>query len=115
MTRYSISIMTRRSIRIRDHQTVVFCLLTFAITWGLGACVIFFPEPLRALLGEMTGFHPLYILAVAAPTVAATILTLAWEGWSGLRGQFLVVSSWRSVSCIHAGVVGARNNGVGAG
>jgi hypothetical protein len=95
MQRYSISIMTRRTIRIRDHQTVVFCLLTFAITWGLGACVIFLPEPLRVLLGELTGFHPLYILAVAAPTVAATSLTLAWEGWSGLRGLWASLTRWR--------------------
>ena len=79
MQRYSISIIARRTIRIKDHQIVVFCLLTFAITWGLGACVIFFPELFRSLFGELTGFHPLYILAVAAPTIAATMLTLAWE------------------------------------
>lgn len=66
MQRYSISVLTRRPIRIKDHQTVVFCLLTFAITWGFGACVIFFSEPFRALFGELTGFHPLYILGVAA-------------------------------------------------
>jgi membrane protease YdiL (CAAX protease family) len=69
--------------------------LTFAITWGLGACVIFFSEPFRALFGELTGFHPLYILAVAAPTLAATMLTLAWEGWSGLRGLWASLTRWR--------------------
>jgi len=95
MQRYSISVLTRRPMRIKDHQTVVFCLLTFAITWGLGACVIFFPEPFRALFGELTGFHPLYILAVAAPTLAATILALAWEGWSGLRGLYASLTRWR--------------------
>lgn len=95
MQRYSISIITRRTIRIKDHQTVVFCLLTFAITWGLGACAIFFPVRFRALFGELTGFHPLYILAVAAPTIAATLLTLAWEGWSGLRGLYASLTRWR--------------------
>jgi hypothetical protein len=69
--------------------------LTFAVTWGLGACVIFFPEPFRALFGELTGFHPLYILAVAAPTLAATTLTLAWEGRSGLRGLWDSLTRWR--------------------
>jgi hypothetical protein len=95
MQRYSISVITRRTIRIKDHQTVVFCLLTFAITWGLGACVIFFPEAFRALFGELAGFHPLYILAVAAPTIAATMLTLAWEGRSGLRGLWASLTRWR--------------------
>jgi hypothetical protein len=95
MQRYSISIMTRRPIRIKEHQIVVFCLLTFAITWGLGACAIVFPARFRALFGELTGSHPLYILAVAAPTIAAIILTLAWEGWSGLRGLWASLTRWR--------------------
>jgi hypothetical protein len=95
MQRYSISGLTRRSIRIRDHQTVVFCLLTFAITWGLGACAIFFPEPFQSFFGEMIGFHPLYILAVAAPTLAAIMLTLAWEGWTGLKGLWASLTRWR--------------------
>lgn len=76
-------------------STIPFFLITFGITWGLGAFAIFLPTQFQALFGEMTGSHPLYILAVAAPTIAATILTLAREGWPGLRALYGRLLRWR--------------------
>jgi len=87
--------MSSNSIRSRGDALVPFFILTFAITWGLGAFAIFFPGQFQALFGELTGSSPLFILAVAAPTISATILTLAREGWSGLGALYARLIRWR--------------------
>jgi len=80
---------------IRSHQIAAFFILTFAITWGIGAFAILFPAQVRAIFGELTGFSPLFILAVAAPTISATILILTSEGWSGLGALYAWLIHWR--------------------
>jgi len=87
--------MTKLANRLKDHQTIAFFILTFAITWGIGAFAILFPAQVRAIFGELTVFSPLFILAAAAPTISATILTLAWEGWSGLGALYARLIRWR--------------------
>ena len=49
---------------IKHHQVIAFFILTFAITWGLGALAIFLPEQFRNLFGELTDTSPVYFLAV---------------------------------------------------
>lgn len=79
----------------KGHQLTAFFILTFAITWGIGAFAILLPTQFRAIFGELTGFNPLFILAVAAPTISATISTLVWEGRSGLGGLYARLVRWR--------------------
>jgi hypothetical protein len=59
--------MTKPTNWIKGHQIVAFFILTFAITWGIGAFAILFPAQVPAMFGELTGFSPLFILAAAAP------------------------------------------------
>jgi membrane protease YdiL (CAAX protease family) len=87
--------MNKRTDWIKLHQLVAFFILTFAITWGIGAFAIFLPVQFRALFGGISETHPLYYLAVAAPTISAIFLKLAWEGWHGLGDLFKRLVRWR--------------------
>ena len=80
--------------RLRD-SLVPFFILTFAITWGLGAIAILLPGQFEALFGKLTDTHPLYFVAVAAPTISATLLTLASEGKPGLAALYARLIRWR--------------------
>lgn len=72
-----------------------FFILTFAITWGVGALAIFLPTQFQALFGELTDTSPVYFLAVAAPTISATVLTFVREGWPGLSALYARLVRWR--------------------
>ncbi len=87
--------MNKLTSWIIRHQIVVFFILTFAITWGIGAFAIFFPVQFRALFGGISETHPLYYIAVAAPTISAILLALAWEGLHGLGDLFKRLLRWR--------------------
>ena len=87
--------MTKLTHWIKGHQVTAFFILTFAITWGIAAFAILLPAQIRAIFGELTTFNPLFILAVAAPTISATILTLVLEGWSGLGTLYARLIRWR--------------------
>lgn len=80
--------------RQKDSLTPFF-LLTFLITWGLGALAIFLPVQFQALVGELTDTSPIYFLAIAAPTISATILTFAQGDWSGLKSLYARLVRWR--------------------
>jgi membrane protease YdiL (CAAX protease family) len=67
---------------------VWFFVLTFAITWGIGALAIFLPEETATLFGPLKDTSPIYYVAIAAPTISATIFTLVSQGWSGLKRLF---------------------------
>ena len=79
----------------RELQVIVFFIITFAITWSIGAFAIFLPVQFRSLFGEISDTHPLYYIAVAAPTISASILALAVEGWHGLGDLFKRLLRWR--------------------
>jgi uncharacterized protein len=72
-----------------------FFLLTFLLTWGLGALAIFLPSQFQALFGELTDTSPMYFLAIAAPTISATLLTFARGGWTGLGSLYGRLVRWR--------------------
>ncbi len=89
--------MTTRSPseKQRRNLLVPFFLLTFLITWGIGAWAILLPEKTRELFGELNDTSPIYFLAIAAPTISATILSLAQDGWTGLRSLLARLTIWR--------------------
>jgi len=74
---------------------IPFFLLTFLITWGIGVLAIFLPAQFQALVGELTDTSPIYFLAIAAPTISATILTFALDGWTGLGSLYERLVRWR--------------------
>jgi uncharacterized protein len=65
-----------------------FLIITFGLAWGIMAVFVLFTEHVTALLGEPSGHHPLFILAVYAPAIAAVTLVLLYTGSMGL-GRFL--------------------------
>jgi len=65
-----------------------FVLITFLISWGVLALYIFLPDRMSGLFGRLTGSHPLFLLAVWAPAIAAVVLTIYHTGLAGL-GRFL--------------------------
>ena len=87
--------MSNNVIRNRGASLVAFFLLTFAITWGLALLIVLFPAAFAALFGKLSPSNPVFVLAVAGPTIAATFLTFARDGWSGLRGLYARLTQWR--------------------
>lgn len=72
-----MSVSTRRLVR--------FFVLTFAITWGVGGLWLLFPKPLTALLGPFEYGSPAYLVAACAPSLVGLALTLAEDGFGGLK------------------------------
>lgn len=85
----SVTGLTRRDL------LAPFFILTFVITWGLGAFAILLPVQFQAQFGDLTDTSPMYFLAVAAPTLSATLLTLAREGRAGLGALYARLARWR--------------------
>ena len=79
----------------QKNSLIPFFLFTFFITWGIGALAIFLPAQFQALVGELTDTSPVYFLAIAAPTISATILTFARDGWNGLKSLYERLFRWR--------------------
>ena len=65
-----------------------FWLITFGITWGIVALLLIFPDPMTEWFGELSSRHPLFMLAVYAPAIAAFVLVLRYGGIPAL-GRFL--------------------------
>jgi hypothetical protein len=43
----------------------------------------------------LTDTSPIYFLAIAAPTISATILTIAWDGWGSMKSLYARLVSQR--------------------
>jgi membrane protease YdiL (CAAX protease family) len=85
----SIAIDSAARRRVIRELTLYFAL-TFAITFGLGAAVIFFRPEFEAVfgpLGPLLQSWP-YYLGVSAPTISAVVLSAAFGGWVGVKNLF---------------------------
>jgi membrane protease YdiL (CAAX protease family) len=80
-----------------DHKDLLvpFFIIAFLITWGLGAFAILLPVQFEAFVGELTDRSPVYFLAVAAPTISATILTFGRDGLQGLKSLYGQLIRWQ--------------------
>lgn len=65
-----------------------FLMIVFGLAWGLFAVFIFAADWVVGQFGELSGHHPLFILAVYAPAISALLLVGMASGFSGL-GRFL--------------------------
>ena len=80
---------------MKRHPLLAYFALTFALTWGVGACFALFPAQLTAIFGKVSVTNPLFILAVYAPGISAIVVTSLIDGAAGVRrllGGFL---RWR--------------------
>ncbi|NJM67198.1 MAG: hypothetical protein HC851_16750 [Acaryochloris sp. RU_4_1] len=81
--------------RIPFIALVPFLLITFGLTWGVFALFILFQEQMTAIFGEVTGQHPLFILAVWTPAIAAFISVTYHSGLGSLRRYLSRLLLWR--------------------
>ncbi|MEQ8656920.1 MAG: CPBP family intramembrane glutamic endopeptidase [Hyphomicrobiales bacterium] len=80
--------MTYRSLPL-------FFVITFGVAWGILGAFIFLPDAMQALFGPLTGTHPLFVLAVYAPAMAAFIIVALWGGIPALRRFLTRLLLWR--------------------
>jgi membrane protease YdiL (CAAX protease family) len=76
--------------RRAGRELLAFFALTFAITFGLGAAVIFFRPQFEAIfgpLGPLLTSWP-YYLAVCTPTISAILLSAVFGGIEGIKKLF---------------------------
>lgn len=76
----------RRALR----ELIAYFGLAFAITWGLGAGVIFFRPQFEAVvgpLGPLITSWPYYV-AVCAPTISAVLVSAVFGGPEGVKNLF---------------------------
>ena len=55
---------------MKRRPLLSFFIMTFAITWGLAALYFIFPNFFTSLLGPVSVYNPLFVLAVWAPTIS---------------------------------------------
>ena len=73
-----------------------FVLLVFGLAWSLFAAFIFATDWVVATFGELSGSHPLFILAVYAPAIAALIIVSLTAGSAGIKGFLSRLLIWRA-------------------
>jgi len=83
------------STQVPSNALVPFLLITFGLAWGIIALFIFLPNQMTSLVGELTGQHPLFFLAVYSPAIAAFIVVIYYGGTGGLRRYLSRVLIWR--------------------
>nr|WP_235971399.1 CPBP family intramembrane glutamic endopeptidase [Palleronia pontilimi] len=69
--------------------------LTFLITWGLMGFYILLPARAAALLGPLSGTHPVFFLATWSPAIAGLAVTALYGGRSAPRALLSRLLIWR--------------------
>ncbi len=77
------------------YGTFVFIVLTFGITWSIGALVMMAPEWFNEWFGPFNNRSPIFYLAVWAPNIAAIAITAVAGGWSAIRDIIGRLLRWR--------------------
>lgn len=87
---------------IAANRLLPFFLLTFAIAWGVFALYIAAQDWVTSTLGELSGSHPLFILAVYAPAISALLLIGLSSNLQGI-GRFLMrLLRWHAPIWVYA-------------
>lgn len=81
--------------QIQFKSLIPFLLMVFGICWGIFVLILLFKEPITSLLGEISGSHPLFILAVYSPAITALILIFFKAGGAGVKGFLSRFLLWR--------------------
>lgn len=74
--------------RIGSAQLLSFLLLAFGLAWSIFVLFVFATDWVVSTFGELSGRHPLFILAVYAPAISALLLVSLRAGLAG-TGRFL--------------------------
>jgi membrane protease YdiL (CAAX protease family) len=81
---------------MKTKTLIPFLALTFGLTWGIAALLIFFTDQVVAIFGEISSSNPLYILAVYSPGIAGVLLVWFKYGVKGLASFFRRLTLWRA-------------------
>lgn len=82
--------------RIGQERLLLFLLLVFGLAWSIFALFVLAQDWVVAAFGELSGSHPLFILAVYAPAIAALLLVSVDAGLAGVRGLLSRLFLWRA-------------------
>jgi hypothetical protein len=77
------------------RSIVPYLLITFGLAWGMAGVFLLVPTPVEALFGAVSAHHPMFILAVHAPAIAAFTLVMWHGGGSGLMRFLSRLGLWR--------------------
>ena len=83
----------RREMTVRT--LIPFLALTFGLTWGIAALLIFFTDQVVAVFGEISSTNPLFILAVYSPGIVGIFLVWRYYGLKGLGSFLRRLTLWR--------------------
>ncbi len=72
-----------------------FFAITFGLAWGMILLLILCADSLRPIFGAPGAGHPMFILAVYAPAIAACVLVLNEAGTAGLYRYLSRLFLWR--------------------
>ena len=79
----------------KKRSLLMFFILTFTLTWGIGLTVFLFPKQVIAIFGEFSEGNPLFFLAVFSPTLSACLLTILSKGLEGLKDLVAALGKWK--------------------
>jgi len=81
---------------VPSSALIPFLGIAFGLAWGIFTLFVLAPEPIERLFGPLSSHHPLFILAVYAPAIAAVALVLWSDGGTGLRAFLSRLGRWRA-------------------
>ena len=73
-----------------------FFAISFGLTWGSLALVLAAPGAIEALFGPVRAGHPLFVLSVYAPAMAALLLVVRHAGGGGVLRFLGRLGRWRA-------------------
>ncbi|UCF26617.1 MAG: CPBP family intramembrane metalloprotease [Chloroflexota bacterium] len=80
---------------MKTKTLIPFLAITFGLSWGIAALLIFFTDQMVAIFGEITNRNPLYILMSFSPGIAGIFLVWRHYGLKGLGSFFRRLTLWR--------------------
>jgi len=81
---------------MKTRMLVPFFIISFGLAWTIVGLLLLFPEYLRLLFGDLSPKHPLFILAVYSPAIAAIALVLWSGGIDALKSYLSRFLLWRA-------------------
>jgi membrane protease YdiL (CAAX protease family) len=92
----TVATVTRHARPVPSIALIPYVLITFAVTWGLVAFYIFEWDLAVSWFGEISGRHPIFILAVWGPAIAAFAVVVFFGGVQGFTAYLSRLTLWRS-------------------
>ena len=80
---------------MKTKTLIPFLAITFGLSWGIAALLIFFTDQVVAIFGEISSSNPLYILMAYTPGLAGIFLVWRHYGLKGLVSFFRRLTLWR--------------------